>query len=79
MVRTIRRLRMLLVGGLVALILAAFAGGAAAASLTVTVPCGCQWTVDNNGVAAYTPAVDNGSARPGTDVKPYGAVVTFNP
>jgi hypothetical protein len=69
---------MVLVGGLVALSLAAFAGGAAAESLTVTIPCGCHWTIDNNGVAAYTPAVDNGSARPGTDVKPYGAVVTFH-
>ena len=79
MVRMVRRLKMLLVSGLVALSLAAFAGSAAASSLTVTIPCGCHWTIDNNGVAAYTPAVDNGSARPGTDVKPYGAVVTFNP
>jgi hypothetical protein len=79
MVRTIRRLRMLLVSGLVVFSLAAFAGGAAAQSLTVTVPCGCNWTIDNNGVAVYTPAVDNRSSQPGTDVKPYGAVVTFNP
>jgi hypothetical protein len=79
MARMIRRLKLLLVSGLVALSLAAFAGSAAASSLTVTIPCGCSWTVDNNGVAADTRAVDNGSARPGTDVKPYGAIVTFNP
>ena len=78
MVRGIRRLKLLLVSGMVALSLAGFAGSAAAASLTVTIPCGCTWTVDNNGNAANTPAVNNGSARPGTDVKPYGAVVTFN-
>lgn len=77
MVRTIRRFRMLLVGGLVALSLAGFTGIAAAESLTVTIPCGCHWTIENDGVAAYTPAVGNGSSQPGTDVKPYGAVVTF--
>jgi hypothetical protein len=76
-VHTIRRFRMLLVGGLVALSLAGFAGSAAAESQTVTLPCGCHWTIENNGLAADTPAVDNGSSRPGTDVKPYGAVVTF--
>jgi hypothetical protein len=78
MVRTIRRLRLLLVGGLVVFSVAGFAGSAAAESQTVTLPCGCHWTIDNNGVAAYTPAVDNGSYRPGTGVKPYGAVVSFN-
>jgi hypothetical protein len=77
MVRTIRRFRMLFVSGLVALSLAGFTGIAAAESQTVTLPCGCHWTIDNNGVAAYTPAVNNGSSQPGTDVKPYGAVVTF--
>lgn len=77
MVHTSRRFRMLLVSGLVALSLAGFAGSAAAESLTVTLPCGCHWTIENNGAAAGTPAVDNGSSQPGTDVKPYGAVVTF--
>lgn len=78
MIRILRRARALVVTGFVVLTLSAFTGGVAAESLTVTLPCGCHWTTDNNGVAVYTPAVDNGSARPGTSVKPNGAVVTFD-
>jgi hypothetical protein len=72
-----KRLRLVLAGGLLALATGAFAAPVAAATVTITLPCGCSWTVENEGNAAGTPAVQNGSARPGTDVKPYGAVVTF--
>jgi len=72
-----KRLRLVLAGGLLALATGAFAAPVAASTVTITLPCGCSWTVENEGRAAGTPAVENGSARPGTDVKPSGAVVTF--
>ena len=74
-----KRLRVLLVGGLLALATGAFAAPVAASTVTVTLPCGCSWSVENEGQAWNTPAIDNGSSRPGSDVKPFGAVVTFTP
>ena len=74
-----KRLRLVLAGGLLALATGALAAPVAASTVTVTLPCGCSWSVENEGRAWDTPAVDNGSARPGSDIKPYGAVVTFTP
>ena len=60
--------------------LAILAGSVAASGLTVTKPCGCQPVVEQwVGNAPYTPAIDNRSGEPGSDVKPYGSIVTFTP
>jgi hypothetical protein len=74
-----KRLRLMLAGGLLALGTGAFAAPVAASTVTVTLPCGCSWSVENQGRASDTPAIDNGSSLPGSDVKPFGAVVTFTP
>ncbi len=62
MAHTIRRFRVLLMTGLIALSIGAFAGPAAAAGLTVILPCGCTLISQQPvGVAPNTPAVENPS------------------
>jgi hypothetical protein len=52
-------------------------GTASATTLTVRVPCGCPVVDQEVGVPWDSPALDNGSALPGSDVKPGGRVATF--
>ena len=62
MAHTIRRFRVLLMTGLIAPSIGAFAGPAAAADLTVILPCGCTLISQQPvGVAPNTPAVENPS------------------
>ena len=62
MAHTIRRFRVLLMTGLIALSVGAFAGPAAAAGLTVILPCGCTLISQQPvGVAPNTRAVENPS------------------
>jgi hypothetical protein len=62
MTHTIRRCRALFITGLIVFSIGAFAGPAAAAGLTVTVPCGCTVLSQQPvGVAPNTPAVENPS------------------
>jgi hypothetical protein len=62
MIRTLRRLRILVVTGLLALSIGAFAAPASAAGLTVVLPCGCTLLSDQPaGVAPTTPAANNPS------------------
>lgn len=62
MAHTLRRSRVLFLTGLIVLSIGAFAGPAAAAGLTVTVPCGCTVVSGQPvGVAPNTPAAENPS------------------
>lgn len=62
MAHTLRRFRVLFTTGLIVLSIGAFAGPAAAAGLTVTVPCGCTVLSQQPvGVAPNTPASENPS------------------
>lgn len=62
MARALRRFRVLVITGLLAVSAGAFAAPAAASGLTLVLPCGCTMTVDRSiGVAHGTPAVNNPS------------------
>jgi len=62
MAHTLRRFRVLFATGLIVLSIGAFAGPAAAAGLTVTVPCGCTIVSQQPaGVAPLTAAAENPS------------------
>jgi hypothetical protein len=62
MAHTIRRFRVLLMTGLIAFSIGAFAQPAAAAGLTVILPCGCTLISQQPvGVAPNTPAAENPS------------------
>ena len=62
MAHTLRRFRIPFITGLIVLSIGAFAGPAAAAGLTVTVPCGCTVLGQQPvGVAPHTPASENPS------------------
>jgi hypothetical protein len=62
MTRILRRFRILVMTGLLALSMGALAGPAAAAGLTVVLPCGCTLISDQSaGVAPSTPARNNPS------------------
>lgn len=62
MAQTLRRFRILFMTGLIALGIGAFAGPAAAAGLTVILPCGCTAISQQPvGAAPNTPAAENPS------------------
>jgi hypothetical protein len=62
MTRALRRFRVLVITGLLAIGVGAFAAPASAAGLTLVLPCGCTMTVDQSiGVAHDTPAANNPS------------------
>jgi hypothetical protein len=62
MAHTLRRFRILLMTGLIAVSIGAFAGPAAASGLTVVLPCGCTVVSQQPvGVAPHTPAAENPS------------------
>ena len=59
MAHTLRRFRLPFITGLIVLSIGAFAGPAAAAGLTVTIPCGCTVVSQQPvGLAPNTPAAE---------------------